>query len=30
MYLVVKQRLSIARAVAKNPDIFIFDDSFQP
>ncbi|NLL44959.1 MAG: ABC transporter ATP-binding protein [Mollicutes bacterium] len=23
-----KQRLSIARAVAKNPDIFIFDDSF--
>lgn len=23
-----KQRLSIARAVAKNPDIYIFDDSF--
>jgi len=23
-----KQRLSIARALAKNPDIFIFDDSF--
>lgn len=23
-----KQRLSIARAIAKNPDIFIFDDSF--
>ncbi|MEG0592614.1 MAG: ABC transporter ATP-binding protein, partial [Coprobacillus sp.] len=23
-----KQRLAIARAVAKNPDIFIFDDSF--
>ena len=23
-----KQRLSIARAVAKHPDIFIFDDSF--
>lgn len=23
-----KQRLSIARAIAKNPDVFIFDDSF--
>lgn len=23
-----KQRLSIARAIAKNPEIFIFDDSF--
>lgn len=23
-----KQRLSIARAIAKNPDLFIFDDSF--
>ena len=23
-----KQRLSIARAIAKNPDIYIFDDSF--
>lgn len=23
-----KQRLSIARAVAKHPDVFIFDDSF--
>ena len=23
-----KQRLSIARAICKNPDIFIFDDSF--
>ena len=23
-----KQRLSIARAIAKHPDIFIFDDSF--
>lgn len=23
-----KQRISIARALAKNPDIFIFDDSF--
>ena len=23
-----KQRLSIARAVAKNPEVFIFDDSF--
>ena len=23
-----KQRLSIARAIAKNPEIFVFDDSF--
>jgi ATP-binding cassette subfamily B protein len=23
-----KQRLSIARAIAKNPDVYIFDDSF--
>ena len=23
-----KQRLSIARAICKNPDVFIFDDSF--
>ena len=23
-----KQRLSIARAIAKNPDIYVFDDSF--
>ena len=23
-----KQRLAIARAIAKNPDIYIFDDSF--
>ena len=23
-----KQRLSIARAIAKNPEIYIFDDSF--
>ncbi len=23
-----KQRLSIARAIAKEPEIFIFDDSF--
>ncbi len=23
-----KQRLSIARAIAKHPDVFIFDDSF--
>ena len=29
MYLVGrKQRLSIARAVAKDPEIFVFDDSF--
>ena len=25
-----KQRLSIARAIAKNPDIYVFDDSFSP
>ena len=25
-----KQRLSIARAIAKHPDIYIFDDSFLP
>ncbi|NMS92204.1 ABC transporter ATP-binding protein, partial [Clostridioides difficile] len=23
-----KQRLSIARAIAKNPEVYIFDDSF--
>ena len=23
-----KQRLSIARAIAKNPEIYVFDDSF--
>ena len=28
MFLGQKQRLSIARAVAKNPEIYIFDDSF--
>ena len=28
MYLGTKQRLSIARAIAKDPEIFIFDDSF--
>ena len=28
MDLYLKQRLSIARAIAKDPEIFVFDDSF--
>ena len=28
MYQEEQQRISIARAIAKNPEIFVFDDSF--